>query len=151
MAAGAALFLLGVVGWNAWFFGWFGLEGPAGAIPRMAGLAVGVGSMVFSVSWTTRLISVSRQERTRRETEAALSRAHVAYLQGDLVTARGAVREGLRADPRDVDLLFLEWRLARDRGDPRTARRARRRLTRLDLDEKWLWDVEREEAVGGRG
>ena len=63
--------------------------------------------------------------------------------------ARIALDSGLVNDDRDIDLLFLDWQVSRCLGDDSRARRSRRRLRRFDLDEKWLWEVQREEAVHG--
>jgi len=151
LLGGASLLLVGLIGWDLAVFGAFLVEGEWSEPMRLGGLALGIAATLLSVCWTIRLTSRRRRARLDRETGRALSQAQAAWLRGELEEARGAVREGLRADPRDIDLLFLEFQLARARGDRRGARRSRRRLRRYDLDEKWWWDVEREEAVGGRG
>jgi hypothetical protein len=151
IAGGALLLLVGLAGWDLAVFGAYLLDGRWAEPARVGGISLGLAATLLSLLWTARLTSPRRRARLDRETGRALAQAQGAWLRGDLDGARVAVREGLRADSRDIDLLFLEFQLARARGDLRCARRSRRRLRRFDLDEKWWWDVEREEAVGGRG
>ena len=146
---GAALCLVGFSGWNLALYSLLlpVAGGPLGLnamTARWLGLSVALVATVGSLVWTQRITSPSRRERLGRSTAAALQSAQLAYLQGDLSTARQSVREGLRADSRDVDLLFLAWQFARDFGDTSEERRMKRRLLRLDLDEKWTWQLERE-------
>ncbi len=150
VVGGALLLLLGFGGWELWVFGSYLIEGSWAEPARIAGIVLASSATLASVVWTGRLTSRRRRARLERETSRALATAHQAYLGGDVATAQDAVAAGLQVDARDIDLLFLDWHFARERGDARRARRSRRRLRRLDLDEKWLWDVEREEAVSGR-
>ena len=46
-------------------------------------------------------------------------------------------------------LSIVDWQVARKLGDSSRARRSRRLLRRYDLDEKWLWELQREEATRG--
>lgn len=148
--SGSALLLLGFAGWDLAILGAYLVQGPVAEPARVTGLAVGVTATLLSVIWTLRMTSRRRRDRLRAQTIRALEHAQTAYLLGDLATARSSVRDGLRIDARDIDLIHLEWHLARDRGDQRVERRTRRRLRRLDLDEKWVWELDREEAVGER-
>ena len=150
--AGASLFVLATAGWNLGLYLNLFVEGGAwggvrASVLEGAGFVVGGLCTLISLLWTAMLTSSERAERRRLAADAAVVKAQSAILTDDLDAARLALQEGLRADPRDVDLLFLEWSVARDRGDERRARRVRRRLRRLDLDEKWTWEVERRLAA----
>ena len=159
MMGGALLLTFGAAGWNLGLYARFFLEeedlGPFAGIGvanvEIGGFAGGLIAVVISVVWTVRLTSKKRAARQREAADGAIAQAHEAYLQGKLDEALGAVGEGLRHDGLDVDLLFLDWQLSTEAGYGRRARRARRRLRRIDLDEKWSFELEREEAVGDRG
>ena len=105
---------------------------------------------LFSFSWTFRMTSPALRERREVAADAALASAQAAYLRGDLEEALAETRAGLAVHPEDIDLLFLESQIAEEIGDPKRARRARKRLRRFDLTEKWIWESEREEASRGR-
>ena len=102
--------------------------------------------MLWTIHWT----SEDRIEKTRREVESALDEAQRSYLRGRLEEARVSLDRGLKMDGRDIDLLFLDWQIARRLGDEQRARKSRRLLRKHDLDEKWLWEVQREELARGR-
>ena len=110
----------------------------------------GVSCTFFTAVWSIRWTSADRIEKTRREVEAALDEAQRSYLRGRLDEARISLDRGLKMDGRDIDLLFLDWQIARKMGDEGRARRSRRLLRKHDLDEKWLWEVQREELARGR-
>ncbi len=159
LLGGALLLVVGAAAWNLALYARFflevedlgPLEGLGVANVELASFSVGVASILISIVWTWRLTSRKRRERKRHATDGALTAAHDAYLKGKLEDALGAVGGGLKHDAHDIDLLFLDWQLSTEAGYRRRARRARRRLRRADLDEKWIWELEREEAVGGRG
>ena len=105
---------------------------------------------LLSFSWTFRMTSTKLAERRRVAADASIAAAQDAYLKGDLEAALEQTRMGLRIHREDVDLLFLEGQFAEEAGNRKRARRARRRLRRFDLAEKWIWESEREEAIRGR-
>jgi len=148
LIGGATLCLVGFSGWNLALYSLLlpaagGSLGLNATSARWLGLSIASVATVCSLVWTHRITSPSRRERLDRSTAAALQSAQLAYLRGDLSSARQSVREGLRADSRDVDLLFLAWQFARDFGDTSEERTMKRRLLRLDLDEKWAWQLQR--------
>ena len=162
VVAGAPAIVLGeTVGGTlllaAWFFGgvlalagsnlWLG-EGQAGA--TLTGVVLFSVSVGISVIWTWLLTSPGRRERRRRQAQRALGTAQKAYLRGHLREAQLALKFGLRHDERDVELLFLDYHVSRDLGEKDRVKVVRRRLERLDLDEKWLWEIQKEEALHGR-
>lgn len=74
----------------------------------------------------------------------ALQQGTLAYLQGDLAAAKAAFADCLRQDPADVEALFRLGVVTARAGEAREARALLRRASRLDLDEKWTWEIERE-------
>ena len=110
----------------------------------------GILCSLATVMWTIHWTSEDRIEKTRREVESALDEAQRSYLRGRLEEARVSLDRGLKMDGRDIDLLFLDWQIARRLGDEQRARKSRRLLRKHDLDEKWLWEVQREELARGR-
>ncbi|MBN1442825.1 MAG: tetratricopeptide repeat protein [Planctomycetes bacterium] len=88
--------------------------------------------------------------RVRREQEARerlLHQGTIAYLKRDYDNAVVLFRECLRIDPQDVDALFRLGVAFARRGDADQARRWLRNAIRLDLDEKWHWEAQREIAL----
>ena len=112
----------------------------------VGGVICTLATAMWSIHWT----SAERIEKTRREVELALDEAQRNYLRGRLEEARVSLDRGVKMDGRDIDLLFLDWQIARRLGDEHRARRSRRLLRKHDLDEKWLWEVQREELARGR-
>lgn len=162
VVAGAPAILLGrTVGGTlllaGWFFGgvlalagsnlWQG-DGKPAAI--LTGVFLFATSVAISVVWTWLLTSPGRRDHCRKQAQRALGTAQKAYLRGHLREAKVALIYGLRHDERDVDLLFLDYHVSRDLGEGERVRTVRRRLARLDLDEKWLWEIQKEEAIDGR-
>ncbi|MFQ5653223.1 MAG: hypothetical protein ACE5GW_00655 [Planctomycetota bacterium] len=141
--AGSLLMVVGLAAWDAAIVGFKVWQGPEAPWIAWSGLAAGVLASGGSVIWTLLESSPGRRRRRRQLADRALETALRAYLRGKLREARVAVEAGRRGDGRDVDLLFLEWQLARQLGDEARARRLRSRLRRTDLDEKWQWELER--------
>ena len=149
---GAVLIVLGLNAWNVLLIGalWLGEE--ASLLQTLGGVA-GVAASGVSFVWTLWETSPERCRHQEDCADRALRVGLTAYLRGKAKTARVAVDWGLRQARRDPDLLFLAWRLARDRGDVPKARRLAVRLRRVDLEGKWDWEMhnaEREslEALG---
>lgn len=162
VVAGAPAILLGrAMGGTlllaAWFFGgvlslagnnlW---QGEGKTIAIVTGVFLFATSIAISVVWTYLLTSPGRKEHCRQQAQRALGTAQKAYLRGHLREAKVALMYGLRHDERDVDLLFLDYHVSRDLGEGERVRMVRKRLERLDLDEKWLWEIQKEEAIHGR-
>lgn len=146
---GLSLFFLGGTGWVLLVAGSTVWAGPDREQTQLTGAALGVVSTLVSALWTYRITSPTRRRLIRRRVERALDDAQRCYLRGRMLRARAALDSGLVNDDRDIDLLFLDWQVSRCLGDDSRARRSRRRLKRFDLDEKWLWEVQREEAAHG--
>lgn len=146
---GLALLFVGGTGWVLFLVGSTVWAGPDRLETQVLGALLGAGATLVSVSWTQRLTSPTRRRMIRERVERALDDAQRCYLRGRMQRARVALDSGLGSDDRDIDLLFLDWQVSRCLGDDSRARRSRRRLRRFDLDEKWLWEVQREEAAHG--
>ncbi|MGE4618395.1 MAG: hypothetical protein AAEJ04_01145 [Planctomycetota bacterium] len=147
--AGLALLFFGGSGWvflGAALTVW---AGPDRLQAQVVGSLVGILCTLISVVWTYRMTSPTHRMWIRKQVEEALDDAQRCYLRGRMDRARMALDSGLVQDDRDIDLLFLDWQVSRRLGDESRARRSRRRLRRFDLDEKWLWEVQREEAAHG--
>ncbi len=148
-AYGLLLFLFGTASWILHLASHLRVGDDRGlflATSLLGGLFCTLVTVIWSIRWT----SEERIEKTRREVEAALDEAQRSYLRGRLEEARVSLDRGLKMDGRDIDLLFLDWQIARKMGDEGRARRSRRLLRKHDLDEKWLWEVQREELARGR-
>jgi hypothetical protein len=143
------LVVLGGGGWAFLAAGSTVWAGPDRWQAQWSGSVVAVIATLISVRWTLRLTSDERRTAIRKRVERALDDAQRCYLRGRMARARIALDSGLTQDERDIDLLFLDWQVARQLGDSSRARRSRRLLRRYDLDEKWLWELQREEATRG--
>ena len=146
---GLALLFFGGTGWVLFLVGSTVWAGPDRVQTQLIGVVLGTVSTLISVVWTHRITSPTRRRWIRERVERALDDAQRCYLRGRMQRARIALDSGLVNDDRDIDLLFLDWQVSRCLGDDSRARRSRRRLRRFDLDEKWLWEVQREAAVHG--
>ncbi|MEE2856583.1 MAG: hypothetical protein VX949_04230 [Planctomycetota bacterium] len=146
---GLLLLLLGGTGWVFLLAGTTVWAGPDRAQTQLLGAALGIVCTFVSVVWTHRLTSPIHRRWVRVQVERALDDAQRCYLRGRMQRAQMALDSGLVKDDRDIDLLFLDWQVSRSLGNESRARRSRRRLRRFDLDEKWLWEVQREEAAHG--
>ncbi len=146
---GLILLLTGGAGWVLCVAGTTVWAGPDRWKTQLSGALVGAICTLISVRWTLRLTSKERRLQIRKKVERALDDAQRCYLRGRLQRAQVALDSGLAQDEHDIDLLFLDWQVARQLGDAPRARRSRRLLRRFDLDEKWLWEVQREEATRG--
>ena len=148
-AYGLLLFLFGSASWILHLASHLRVGDDRGlflGLSLLSGLVCSALTIGWSIHWT----SEERIEKTRREVESALDEAQRSYLRGRLEDARVSLDKGLKMDSRDIDLLFLDWQIARKLGDESRARRSRRLLRKHDLDEKWLWEVQREELARGR-
>jgi len=146
---GLLLLVLGGGGWAFLAAGSTVWAGPDRWQAQWSGSVVALIATLISVRWTLRLTSDERRTAIRKRVERALDDAQRCYLRGRMARARIALDSGLTQDERDIDLLFLDWQVARQLGDSSRARRSRRLLRRYDLDEKWLWELQREEATRG--
>ena len=146
---GLFLLLIGGAGWALCGAASTVWAGPDRWQAQWGGAAVGAILTVISFRWTERLTSLDRRREIRKRVERALDDAQRCFLRGRMNRAQLALDSGLAQDDRDIDLLFLDWQVARQLGESARARRSRRRLRRYDLDEKWLWELQREEAVHG--
>lgn len=143
-AVGALLMVLGLAGWNAVFVGAYLWQGPEAEWIAAAGW--GVGPLCTLASWWWTVVATSPRRRARRKAlaERALGIAQKCYLRDKLRGAEAAVRAGLAAAPDDIDLLFVAWVVSRRLGNQQQAQRRLTRLQRLDVDDKWTWEVHRE-------
>lgn len=144
---GTLLMLGGLLGWNAVFVGSTLWQGPEGYWIAVAGWGIGPLCTLSSWWWTFAATSPRRRARRRATAERALGIAQRCYLRDNLWGARVAIQKGLAGTRDDVDLLFLAWMLARRRKQSKHAQKLLRRLQRLDVDDKWTWQVHREEAT----
>ena len=146
---GLLLFLFGTASWTLHAASHLRVGGDRHlflVISLLAGISCSLATLIWTYHWT----SNERIEQTKQRVEAALDEAQRSYLRGRLDQARTSLDQGLKHDSRDIDLLFLDWQVARRMGDDPRARRSRRMLRKYDLEEKWLWEVQREELVRGR-
>lgn len=144
---GALLLVLGLNAWNLAFLGYFVLIADNAMALGHLGLTLGLLATVGSVVWTAVITSPSRRARLKKIADRAYEVGLHAFLRGKAEAARSAVEAGLRTSRQDCDLLFLAWRIARQQRDGAKARRLLRRLKRADVDEKWVWEIERAEEV----
>ncbi|MBI4602257.1 MAG: hypothetical protein HY721_09885 [Planctomycetes bacterium] len=84
-------------------------------------------------------LRVSEERRARSLREGTL-----AYLRGDLEAARAQFRSCIEDDPVDVEALFRLAVVCARSGDARQASLLFRRTLRLDVEEKWRWEIGRE-------
>lgn len=140
--------LVGLASWNAILVGFYLWQGPEATWIGWTGSALGPLSSLISVIWTVVATSPVRRQRRRALAERALTTAYQCYLRDNLRGAWIAVEKGLRGTQDDADLLFLAWVLARRLNDGRRVRRLQRRLRHYDVEEKWSWQMQREEALG---
>ena len=93
-----------------------------------------------------RLTSPVRRHAEEEDRLKALREGTVRYLRGDLEDAKRAFGRCLKKDPGDVEALFRLGILCARSGDSRGARTYLRRASKLDLDGKWVWEIQRELA-----
>ena len=102
---------------------------------------VGLASSLGSIGWTCLTSSRRRQRRLRGRADRSLAVAQRAFLRDKLAEASMAVEAGLHSARSDVDLLFIGWQVARQRGEVKHARKYLRRLRSADVEGKWDWEV----------
>lgn len=148
---GSLLLFAGLNAWNLSFVGFFLWINDDWATPLgWCGLLLGCLATAVSVTWTLRLTSPARRRRIREATDRALRAALRSWLRGKPGEARVAVDSGLRVWGDDPDLLFLSWYLMFHARGPRRAYPRLRRLRHADREEKWLWEIRREEELHAR-
>lgn len=101
-------------------------------------------SLLLSVVDVLRRTSPSRLRRIDDEKARLLRGGMIAYLRNDLEGAEETFRACLRLDGQEVEALLRIGVVTARRGAARRARRWLRRARRMDLDEKWGWEIERE-------
>ncbi len=137
-------FLLMAVGFFGWDFAFLDYSGLWLGAPEWTGLvgsaAAAIATMISMVG-TVIVTSPARIRRRKQRVETVIREASVAYVRNELVAAAAAVDRGLKVAADDVDLIHLAWRIALADDDPRRARQFERQLRRVDIDEKWGWEL----------
>jgi hypothetical protein len=116
--------------WRIW------LSRPAAAAAILL-WAVGVADIV-------RLTSPRRRRRIEEEKKELLRAGMIAYLKDDLEAAESAFRACLKLDSHEVEALVRLGMVLVHRSRPGRAKAYLRRARALDMEEKWIWEIERD-------
>jgi tetratricopeptide (TPR) repeat protein len=121
--------------------------------PRLVQGALAAAGVVWLAGiWDVlRRTAPSRLKRIEGEKARLLRDGMIAYLREDLAGAETLFRACLALDGEEVEALFRLGVLLRRQGDVRGARRSLRRARKLDLEEKWRWEIDRELRAGKSG
>ncbi len=148
---GSVLLFVGLNLWNLALIGFSLWISERAELLGWTGLVLGATASLGSMAWTVALSAPGRQRLLQEVCDRAHRTAMFCFLRDKPGEAAVAVEAGLRANESDVDLLFMRWALARAAGGKGSARGERRRLLAADRDDKWLWEVRREEELRGGG
>lgn len=147
---GTLLFVLFVAGADAAIAGLYLVEDAWGEHLYLAGC------VVAGAAWLGAWLDMARLAFFRDYEKRAAERKRLAeegvrlYAAGDLAGARHAFRGSLDLDHRDPDILFWYGCVEARLGKARRAHRAFRRCRLHDLERKWEFQIQEQEArLGG--
>ncbi len=107
-------------------------------------LLVLVGITLWNWVKILRLTSPGRVRAHEEQRMISLRNGMISYLRSDTEAAKKAFLTCIDADPGDVEALFRLGVVCARSGDPRSARAWLRRARKHDLEDKWIWELERE-------
>ncbi|HZN56704.1 MAG TPA: hypothetical protein VFD71_01415 [Planctomycetota bacterium] len=141
---GLGLFTAAAVGCFAIFNGFFLYLGAGREALLLCGTILLAGTVVWTwwdILGTTSPRRLKAEEERRLE---SLRAGTMAYLRGDLPAAEAAFLKCVHSDPADVEATFRLGVVCSRTGEVRKARGWLRRARRMDVEEKWKWELGRE-------